>query len=567
MEGQSQNNFTITCLNRLQKTDVTYDRIAQLSTFFVSKQLLHPNLIRYFGLVCDDCQAVVITEKMELTTLRKYLLSSPTRMVPENEVRGIFRGLLAGLEQLHSCGFAHTKIHLDNIFYDPSRSIVKLGDFAICENTPLLMRQDGDDMHPYIFIAPEVWFNVERGAELRTDLWSLGVVLYTLVNGHYPFFANTKPELFKEIMKGPTKFHPLLSPQCVSLILSLLQLSPDERISLEDLKNHEWMTMGNNTPVRLSAIQPPPVSFSSSPLSSPYGSPQVDEFGQKRRGSWTTNENAEEDFNAHRVKRRNTVANIDEVRFAAQKMVIPTSITQSLNAAAPVNEQEIQEEKQKWIERIRSAPPTKASDFAERRKDCGTNKLPINIQSLLPAYLTSQNGLTSASSQPSPRPTTPPAINLNAFIQSFNQAHQLAQEEPTNQTTPPPPSTKFVESPKSNVVQSVLPSQPPVDVNNNNDSTNNNHLNVAVNNNSNNNDNDGLVPFALPSTNTIDQLLSQTQSISQLAQTPSLSQLGTALSGNISLSNIDLSQFNLSLPSFSQATLSSLFKETDSLFA
>lgn len=84
---------------------------------------------------------------------------------------------------------------------------------------------------PY-FIAPEV-LNGDYGKEC--DIWSIGVVLYMLLSGGYPFLGNGRAELFKKVQKGKFHFeHPpfsKVSDSCKDLIRKMLCVDPKKRLT------------------------------------------------------------------------------------------------------------------------------------------------------------------------------------------------------------------------------------------------------------------------------------------------------------------------------------------------
>jgi serine/threonine protein kinase len=89
------------------------------------------------------------------------------------------------------------------------------------------------------YSAPEML--VEQGYNgFAADLWSLGVVLYTLLAGQLPFQACNATEFAKVILKGSFAMPIQASPEAQSLISRLLQPIPKHRISLETVLSHPW---------------------------------------------------------------------------------------------------------------------------------------------------------------------------------------------------------------------------------------------------------------------------------------------------------------------------------------
>ena len=77
------------------------------------------------------------------------------------------------------------------------------------------------------------------------DMWSAGVILYTLLVGHYPFYDAKAPNLFMKIRLGHYLIPDHISYLARSLICSLLSYEPGMRPSAEAVSNHPWI---NNPP-------------------------------------------------------------------------------------------------------------------------------------------------------------------------------------------------------------------------------------------------------------------------------------------------------------------------------
>ena len=117
---------------------------------------------------------------------------------------------------------------------------VRLIDFGLSEYKLDSKKSEIVAGTPY-FMSPESLRGMQ-GKE--SDMWSLGVLLYLLVSGHYPFDAKSKEELFQKIREDDFEFDRKIfrsvSASCKNLICKLLVKDCKQRISITDALSHEW---------------------------------------------------------------------------------------------------------------------------------------------------------------------------------------------------------------------------------------------------------------------------------------------------------------------------------------
>jgi serine/threonine protein kinase len=149
--------------------------------------------------------------------------SSPTILrLSESEAKPLILQLITAIHCLHEKSIAHRDLKLANILITNSFQI-KVCDFGIskiCGNNQRMTSFCGT---PY-FIAPEI-FN-EEGYNEKCDIWSLGIIFYQILFGQFPKLKDMR---FEDI-----------SPELKDMILSMLMVDPDDRISSEQLIKHPW---------------------------------------------------------------------------------------------------------------------------------------------------------------------------------------------------------------------------------------------------------------------------------------------------------------------------------------
>ena len=122
----------------------------------------------------------------------------------EKEAADTIRPLCDAVRYCHTLDIIHRDLKPENLLYETkdSFSIIKISDFGLARilNDELATTACGTPG----YVAPEIINGVGYGKEV--DLWSLGVILYTLLCGYPPFYEENNSELFKMIQKGEYKF-------------------------------------------------------------------------------------------------------------------------------------------------------------------------------------------------------------------------------------------------------------------------------------------------------------------------------------------------------------------------
>jgi polo-like kinase 1 len=129
---------------------------------------------------------------------------------------------------------------------------VKIGDFGLATK----LEFDGDRKRTICgtpnYIAPEI-LEGKTGHSYEVDIWSLGVIIYTLLIGKPPYETADVKTTYQKIKKNQYTFpeHVKISKQSKSLINSILQLDPVARPSLDQILDHEFFRIGQAIPKNL----------------------------------------------------------------------------------------------------------------------------------------------------------------------------------------------------------------------------------------------------------------------------------------------------------------------------
>ncbi|XP_011875951.1 PREDICTED: maternal embryonic leucine zipper kinase-like isoform X2 [Vollenhovia emeryi] len=162
----------------------------------------------------------------------------------ESDSRKFFRQIVSAVVYMHSLGYAHRDLKPENVLLDKDENL-KLIDFGLCAKPKM-----GIQAHLYTscgsptYAAPELIMGRKYlGSEV--DIWSMGVLLYALLCGFLPFDDNNLENLYKKILSGKYEEPYWLSNDSKTLIKSMLQINPAQRITIHELCRHPWV-MGSS---------------------------------------------------------------------------------------------------------------------------------------------------------------------------------------------------------------------------------------------------------------------------------------------------------------------------------
>ena len=186
---------------------------------------------------------VIVMEGIESSTnLFDYLKSIDGGVVTQDEARSFFRQLLNTVMQCHAAGVIHRDIKAENILVDASGKL-KLIDFG-CGS--YFQESYSDLQGTSEFWPPECYRQSAEHSGVAATVWSLGVVLYDMLCAGLPFTQFSQPQTEQSLAFPWLKVD--LPAQCQDLLRNLLRWDPAERISLEQVLLHPWMTGAQSMP-------------------------------------------------------------------------------------------------------------------------------------------------------------------------------------------------------------------------------------------------------------------------------------------------------------------------------
>ncbi|XP_011068030.1 PREDICTED: serine/threonine-protein kinase MARK2-like isoform X2 [Acromyrmex echinatior] len=205
----------------------------------IMKMLDHPNIVKLFQVIETEKTLYLVMEYASGGEVFDYLVLHGR--MKEKEARAKFRQIVSAVQYCHQKKIIHRDLKAENLLLDSEMNI-KIADFGFSnEFTPGNKLDTFCGSPPYA--APEL-FQGKKYDGPEVDVWSLGVILYTLVSGSLPFDGSTLRELRERVLRGKYRIPFYMSTDCENLLKKFLVLNPTKRASLENIMKDKWMNLG-----------------------------------------------------------------------------------------------------------------------------------------------------------------------------------------------------------------------------------------------------------------------------------------------------------------------------------
>lgn len=211
----------------------------------ILQSLSHPNIVKLYETIDTTKQLYLVFELIKGRSLYSYLKSKNPRRLDESEARRIFKQVLAGVRYCHSKNVSHRDIKLENLLLDEQNNI-KIIDFGFSSCVPLFTKLRIFCGTPS-YMAPEI-VNKKQYIGPPADVWALGVLLYAMLSGKFPFKGATDKELFRKITKGDFSIPLGISQKAKNLLVRLLNVDFNKRPTCDEIMLDPFIAekMGND---------------------------------------------------------------------------------------------------------------------------------------------------------------------------------------------------------------------------------------------------------------------------------------------------------------------------------
>ncbi|KAI5964647.1 uncharacterized protein KGF55_001716 [Candida pseudojiufengensis] len=207
---------------------------------YYHKQLKHKNIVSVYEVIKTENHLWIAMEFCEGGEL--YYLIYEKKRLAVKECQNLFFQIVIGVKQVHSMNLSHRDLKLENILLADSRkTIVKLTDFGmIREYNPQSRKFLSTICGTSVYMAPEL-INGQKYSGFAIDVWSLGVILYTMLYGQLPFDDEDEFKVKMKILNDNPDFSDLVPAEINVLIAKMLNKDASQRPSIGEILNSPFL--------------------------------------------------------------------------------------------------------------------------------------------------------------------------------------------------------------------------------------------------------------------------------------------------------------------------------------
>ena len=206
---------------------------------FILNQLDNENVMKLYDVIETNRYLYLIMEYINGISLLDFIQKQKNHRIDENKCKELFYQIVKGILYCQNENICHRDIKLENILIVDNK-IIKIIDFGFAIKCNRNEYQEFFCGTVY-YMPPEI-VNKQRYIPFYSDIWSLGVLLYAMIFGDFPFRANKQEKLFELINECNLIFPDdiKVSDKVKNLLSKIIVIKPSKRISLEEILNDPW---------------------------------------------------------------------------------------------------------------------------------------------------------------------------------------------------------------------------------------------------------------------------------------------------------------------------------------
>lgn len=221
----------------------------------IHSKIRHPCITQLRDVILDDNKIYVFLELCQGGALSKIVEAE--NGLSESKARVYFSQIMSALAYVHDLNVAHRDIKLDNILVT-SENHAKLSDFGLSRQASETSEMK-TTCGTLLYAAPEIIQELPYNG-MKVDIWSAGVVLYTMIANHFPWSTPDDlpveflmQETARQITSGDFDMPDEVSFELQNLLCNMLEQDPEARPTAAEILEHPWFegeegdTIGLNT--------------------------------------------------------------------------------------------------------------------------------------------------------------------------------------------------------------------------------------------------------------------------------------------------------------------------------
>lgn len=247
LEGQDQNSGEMVAVKVMSKYDMESRGILSKIQREISviQKLDHENIVQCLDVITDGDLIYVVLEYCDDGDVLSWIMNNRIRGV--DQARSIFYQIVQGVRYLHESGIAHGDLKPENVMINMDGT-VKLTDFGYCH----ISRWAGNDEKSgtLFYASPELLINGFFDT-YKSDIWALGVLLFTMVTGQFPYPEGDEKQTAKYIVKAKITYPVYMNYEAKAFIQKMLQKSPTSRPNIHELIEDEFFRESGYTEIKM----------------------------------------------------------------------------------------------------------------------------------------------------------------------------------------------------------------------------------------------------------------------------------------------------------------------------
>ena len=233
---ETKKKYAIKIYSKISLFDIQKRNIVK-NEILILKNLDHENIMKMYEVIDTPKNLYLVLEYINGISLLQYIKQRNEHKIDEKICKNFFYQIVKGINYCHLKNICHRDIKLENILLLENKKI-KIIDFGFG------IKSNNNTYHKFFcgtpsYMPPEI-INKEKYIAQFSDIWSLGILLYTMLCGNFPFIANNENELFEKINQGYYQIPNYISDKGKKLLKKILVFKPKNRPSTEEILLDEW---------------------------------------------------------------------------------------------------------------------------------------------------------------------------------------------------------------------------------------------------------------------------------------------------------------------------------------